>query len=501
MPISPIVLQRRLREVGRIRIGEQREGTRQDGSTYTRPAKLDVFRFTSRDEKAIRAAAGLFGGTAEAWEHPRDGAQWQVKTTTNAVDVVVPPPDVALSQWLELWSGGGCQRRCDGVREVLSDKACLCDTEDRDRACTPHTRLSVALPDLESFGLWRLDTQGWNAAAELPGATEIASVFADRGVRFLPARLLLETRSDLVEIKGKTQTVRFAVPVLDLGVSFRQVAALSGGGTLELGAAPLPELQAGPGFTPVPAGLPEAPRGDLHEQIATVGTTASDAPGRKNAAEPIRPTGLKPRGVTAAPVEIVDVPDGTEDDTPPPEADETAKRRAQSVAIWCRDAGLDDTGRHRFLHAYSGGNYDSAKDVPADDVPGIRAAIVRLKRGELVLTERDDGRAVLVEKTLGWESTDPGAQHRRNGPLVVPDAALAPDPDPNAVAVDEAAETPDWVALLDGARGVGEVKLLNRARKIAHDLKIPGAIETLDDLLDPALVTQLVAWLDERRAA
>lgn len=278
MPI--IELQRRLREAGRIRIGEQvptRNGK-------TRPSKLEAFRFTSRDRKVIDAAADHYGGDVVEWSSP-DGDQWQVKTAATELSCVVPPGQMAFSQWYELWSAGGCKRRCDGQQDMISGKGCLCDAEQRD--CSIHTRLSLLLTDLPGLGLWRLDTQGYYAAVELGGVVDLAAAFTERG-QMLPARLRLEQRSVKRTVDGKVETRRFAVPTLDLDV---HPLALVGAGT----DAKVLQLPAAPSFTPVPVDeLPPAPVGTIAEQLAAVDQPA-DVPARKNSAAPIPATGIRPR--------------------------------------------------------------------------------------------------------------------------------------------------------------------------------------------------------------
>ncbi len=184
--MSPILdIQRRMREVGRIRIGEQVPNSNGKG---THPAKLNAFRLTSQDEAVIRRAAEVYGGEPRKWEDAPTGAQWEVYTTAKAIDVIVPPVAYAFSQFYELWSGGGCQRRCDGNTEMISDSNCMCDPDERE--CKPHSRLSLILSDIEGFGVWRLDTQGWNAATELAGTIEVLEMLQGRG-QMVPARLLL----------------------------------------------------------------------------------------------------------------------------------------------------------------------------------------------------------------------------------------------------------------------------------------------------------------------
>ena len=275
-------LQRRLREVGRIRIGEQvaTSGGR------SRPAKLEVFRLTSRDRAVIAAAAERFGGTAETWDDAPDGQQWQVKTTTAEMAVVVPPGDMAFSQAYEQWTAGGCRVRCDGRWDHLNDKACHCDPTDR--ACNIHTRLSVMLPDLPGLGVWRLDTSGYYAAVELGGVVDLAAGYAERG-QMLPARLRLEQRSvKRVKPDGKTETRRFAVPVLDLDV---HPLTLAGGGT------PVAIEGGGPRFTPVPQELATPPVAPVGDQVPELGAAG---PARRNAAAPIPATGARPRTAAEA---------------------------------------------------------------------------------------------------------------------------------------------------------------------------------------------------------
>jgi hypothetical protein len=285
MPI--IDLQRRLAEAGRIRIGQQV----QSGNGKARPEKLETFRLTSGDAHRIQVAAQLFGGEPQPWQAPA-GRQWEVITTADAIDVIVPPSDMSFSQHYELWSAGGCQRRCDGRVESISDGPCVCDPVARE--CDIHTRLSVMLRDLPGLGVWRIDTQGYYAAVELQGAVEVIQMAAGRG-QMLPARLRLEQR----QVKRPGQgTRRFAVPVLDIEVSPGQLLAAE---------APVRQISAGTTepvdgaarLTPVPASLPAAPVASVAEQAAAANEPRTRAP-RRNAAQPIPSTGLKPRTATQA---------------------------------------------------------------------------------------------------------------------------------------------------------------------------------------------------------
>ena len=227
-PISPIVLQRRHAELGRIRLGEKIPvGT----AGKSRPAKLETFRFTSPSAGYINDLAELYGGEPREWDN-NGKPEWEVYSEAKSIPVIAVRG--GMSQWLEHWSGGGCQRRCDGEREILSDSPCLCATEDRERVCKPTTRLSVMLPELEAIGVWRLESHGWNAAAEIPAVAELALFVGD----LVPANLHLVERRSVKD--GKTS--RFVVPVLDLQIGTARlkeiVAAKSGTATGAVSAAP-----------------------------------------------------------------------------------------------------------------------------------------------------------------------------------------------------------------------------------------------------------------------
>jgi recombination directionality factor gp3-like protein len=301
-----IDLQRRIVESGRIRIG-QKVATASGGS---RPDKLDTFRLTSADKRRIEQAAEAYGGEVSQWVAPA-GKQWQVITTRDWLDVIVPPSDLSFSQSYELWSAGGCQRRCDGEIEQLSDGPCLCDPAKRE--CDIHTRLSVMLRDLPGLGVWRIDTQGYYAATELAGAVQVIQVAAGRGA-LLPARLRLEQRSvKRPGADGKPQTLRFAVPVLDIEVSPAQLLA----GSLT----PLALVDTPAALTPVPQ-LPGAPTPSIAEQSAP----PTPRPRRRNAAPDIPSSGRTRRsteqpgqeGAGSPPAATPPVPVSTDQPEPEP---------------------------------------------------------------------------------------------------------------------------------------------------------------------------------------
>jgi hypothetical protein len=228
-PISPIVLQRRHAELGRIRLGQK--GDR------GQPQKLDRFRFTSPSEQYVRDLAALYGGTPTPWDN-KGVPGWEVVTTATSIPVIAVKG--GLSQWMETWSGGGCAHRCDGITDVLTGDTCD-DADPNHRNAKPTTRLSVMLPELDAIGVWRMESHGWNAAAEIPAVAELAAYVGD----LVPAVLHLVERRSVKD--GRTS--RFVVPVLDLRIGQARlreiVQSVSGGQELEAAAgATAPELEA-----------------------------------------------------------------------------------------------------------------------------------------------------------------------------------------------------------------------------------------------------------------
>jgi len=202
--VTLLGVQRRLVELGRIRLG--------DKGPKGEPRKLTSFRLTSASKHHLDAAAQVYGGTVRKWAGAPDEGYFELLTTSPQLDILIPPTLSAYSQYYELWDAGGCQRRCDGETDLISGGACLCDPDNRE--CKVTTRVSVMLPKVPGLGVWRLETHGWNAASSLPSTLDLLGA-SGRG-SFIPAVLRLEQRSLKRKVEGRTVTRRFVVPVIDL---------------------------------------------------------------------------------------------------------------------------------------------------------------------------------------------------------------------------------------------------------------------------------------------
>jgi len=229
-PISSIA--RRLPQAGRIRLGVK---------TAKAMKSIDTFRFTSQDRQSIEQIASIYGGEVKSWSDPKAvGDQWEVITDHNELRIALPPDPLGGTPLYELWSGGGCERRCDGEtceRHVagqdgidLTDGPCICANKGV-LECKPITRLTVLLPEVRFLGVWRLDTKSMNAAQELPGMVDLIQGLQAKGIQ----RAVLRVERREQRIAGRTN--KFVVPVLGLDASVEQLAA---GSTAlgQIGAAP-----------------------------------------------------------------------------------------------------------------------------------------------------------------------------------------------------------------------------------------------------------------------
>lgn len=224
MPGRIITLQRQARELGRLRTGLT------DGSgSRPRPVRSETWIVSSHAEHYVDAAAAEWGGTVEKWQPQGNGsAQFRVITETPALDAILPPGD-PLSQTYEMWSRGGCQRRCDGVTEQLTDAPCLCLAQfgdswyeqEKGKVCSAHTRLNVILPQMPDIGVWRMETGSFYAANEIAAHVDLIRN-ATNGSIAVPIRLRIEQRTRVAN--GKTK--QFPVVAVELrGATAGQIMA------------------------------------------------------------------------------------------------------------------------------------------------------------------------------------------------------------------------------------------------------------------------------------
>ena len=229
-------IQKRLTEVGRIRMGEKQGN---------RPVKLDNFRITSPNQSILGEVADRYGGNVTPWDD-----QYQVNITADEIKILLPMGDGIFSEWYEEWSRGGIQKRCTGEYDEVRD--CPCDCVPGDRMCKPTSRLSMWLPEIESLGVWMLSSTGYNANAELGGTVQALQDAARALGRPVKAPLSLEQRKKVSE----GQTRRFAVPVIQPREPVERILEATQGTQQRLQAADRPDI---PAIAPPPDDFADEP--------------------------------------------------------------------------------------------------------------------------------------------------------------------------------------------------------------------------------------------------
>ncbi len=220
MSLTPIEgFTRRLPQAGRIRLGKQVRNAK----GKMRPAKIDTFRFTSPISELLDPLAEIYGGQVKPWNEPKSGDRFELISKSRAIRVVLPPEP--YSEWYEQWTGDkGLTHRCDGQwcdkliggPDGAEPMRIPCECAERGAlACTYNLRLSLLLPEVDTMGVWRLDTKSRHARSEIPGLIEIVQMAQGRGL--YKAELRLEERT----APGR----RFNVPVLDLRHSVESLIA------------------------------------------------------------------------------------------------------------------------------------------------------------------------------------------------------------------------------------------------------------------------------------
>lgn len=374
-------IDRRLPEHGRIRLGEK--------GAKNQPVKLDKFRFTSHDCKAIEEIAALYGGDVKAWEQ----GQWEVKTTATTIPVVLPPEPLGGTPVYELWSKGGCQRRCDGETAVVPrsgpegsemvDEPCLCAAAGV-LSCKPTTRLTVVLPDITFGGGWRLESGGWNVAQEMPGMVEAILQFSQRG--FTRAHLSLEQRKSVSA--GRTR--QFVVPVLRPDVSLDALLAGEGG---------LRALAPGEPSTVIES--MEALERSETPIVPPVDTKWEDEITRDDEIVDAEIVGEGQDLGNHTPSDGDPAPSPTLDPERPfaDDAESVGRevRRKHMMAL-LRDLGMGTTERHALVRRVTNGTSSSSNDLSLDGLNRVVAALNAIKAGKAEMSGiNEDGMAVVVK--------------------------------------------------------------------------------------------------------
>jgi hypothetical protein len=223
-----LTMQKQAAELGRIRTGYSRPHA--DPKRRRIPVKSETFLLSSHSRQYIERAAELYGGEVEAWTPQSTKIeQYRVITEARELRAILPPGD-PLSQANELWTGGGCVRRCDGITEQLTRRPCLCLAEHGEgwheqpvgTVCKPTSRIAVMLADMPDLGVWRLESHSWYAADAMAGGIDMVLAATD-GKSPMPLRMWIEQRSVVRRGKTKNFPVVMVVPSIP---SLRQ--ALSG---------------------------------------------------------------------------------------------------------------------------------------------------------------------------------------------------------------------------------------------------------------------------------
>ena len=213
-------IQARAAEHGRLRTG------------YTqgnRPMRSATWVVTSHSEEHVRKAAELWGGEPEQWSPLNSTiSQWRVITKASSIEALITPGD-PLNQYNEMWSKGGCQRRCDGETETIRREPCVClarfgedwHLQKKGTVCSTTSRLNVMLPDLSGMGMWRAETHSFYAAQEWGGMVDMV-LAGTEGKGFIPVTLRIEPRQRV----ANGETKKFPVVVVELrGITPRQALA------------------------------------------------------------------------------------------------------------------------------------------------------------------------------------------------------------------------------------------------------------------------------------
>jgi hypothetical protein len=400
----PIIdTQRRVAEIGRIRLGELVASV--DGK---RPRALHKFRFTSPKRDVLEKIVAEYGGEVRPWRSPA-GDEWEVVSDTREVAVAILPADIGFSQWWELWDASGCVRRCDGFTESRGDepRPCLCMAEGK-RQCSATTRLTVILPAFDVWGAWRMDTTSYYASGELRTAIEFALQLAARTNGLAYGTLRIEDR--VARTPGEP-VKRYTVPVLDVRLdraaidpqsSADAVAVSAGSRPSDAAAAlivtglpePKPRIERGTPSPPPPPRLADDARGN----VPSLPLVGRGVPSEHGAGAPVADVGL-PATIPAASREADVVPPAPADAARPVDPrGQTMRALFKAMAtLW---PGIEPAERDERRHALAvivtartraGDVATSYADLTDDELTRVRYLVRDIETGGLDLHPLEDG--------------------------------------------------------------------------------------------------------------
>lgn len=232
VPLSD--LSRRIPLVGKLKAGVYKSG---------RPQAIDTWRLTTSSREFAADFADIYGGTVEPMTNKNSPHKWEVISEASEISIALLGENGYSVQY-ELWSGGGCQRRCDGVTaEVIQTTGpddveyaptnCICDAK-QELECSLKSRLTMILPDLPFRGGVVYETGSKNFAEESQGMLALLAQMQASGV----------TRGKLrLEQRRSSGNRKYTIAVV--GVEQSPEAIVSGmAGIRSLGTAPeqRPEL-------------------------------------------------------------------------------------------------------------------------------------------------------------------------------------------------------------------------------------------------------------------
>ena len=367
-PVVPIAqMAQRMPTQGRIRIGKKV----QTRTGKMAPSKIDAFRFTSHDQVAIHEIAARYGGEPRPWaDGPRTG-EWEVETRATEIPIALPPDPLGGTPIYELWSGGGCTRRCDGEVATVpvqtrdgaehQEVACLCAAAGA-LTCKPKTRLSVILREIRFGGIWRLDSGGEIVAAEMPGMVAFIQEMQGRGVTkgVLTLREMSSGKNKwMVPALGVTENVE------ELIAGASRMGSLAPAPVRELTAADFEDQAVDPDFDP--------------ESVQTqVNTEAAAAVTQQDLEAAIYGNQLEPDIEDAEIVEFPGAPAPGEGATG--ESGDARRRSPQpqqtKLVLLINDLaaqhGLDgDELRHAAVRTFTNGTKTSSKDLTVEERSGL----------------------------------------------------------------------------------------------------------------------------------